>query len=118
MAVKSCWAITRRGSSLKSVMKLTEINHDRSPYAVPWGMGTLCTGKKAPIYGDGDTLHWQKGPHIWAWDTLRWPKGPHIWTWGHFALAKRPTYMGIGILCTGAKLPAYGHWDDTPHYGQ
>ena len=39
------------------------------------GTGTLCTGKKAPIYGHGDTLHWQKGPHIWAW--------------GHFALAKR-----------------------------
>ena len=25
----------QEGSSLKSVMKLTEINHDRSPYAVP-----------------------------------------------------------------------------------
>ena len=22
------------------------------------GMGTLCSGKKAPIYGHGDTLHW------------------------------------------------------------
>ena len=58
------------------------------------GMGTLCTGKKAPIYGDGDTLHWQKGPHIWGW--------------GHFALAKRPPYMGMGTLCTGKKAPYVG----------
>ena len=49
------------------------------------GMGTLCTGKKAPIYGHGDTLHWQKGPQIWAW--------------GHFALAKRPPHMSMGTVC-------------------
>ena len=36
--------------------------HNKSPL----GMGTLCTGKRAPIYGHGDTLQWQKGPHIWA----------------------------------------------------
>ena len=30
-------------------------------------MVTLCTGKEAPIYGHGDTLHWQRDPHIWAW---------------------------------------------------
>ena len=31
------------------------------------GMGTLCTSKKAPIYGHWDTLHCQKGPQMWAW---------------------------------------------------
>ena len=31
------------------------------------GMGTLCTSKKAPIYGHGDTLHSLKGSHVWAW---------------------------------------------------
>ena len=46
------------------------------------GMGTVCTGKKAPKYGHGDILHWQKGPPIWAW--------------GNFAMAKRPPYMGMG----------------------
>ena len=56
------------------------------------GMGTLCTGKKAPIYGHGDTLYWQEGPHIWAW--------------GHFALAK-----SMGTLCTGKKAPIYEHGD-------
>ena len=35
MANKYCWAITRGGSSLKSVMKLNEINHDLSPVGVP-----------------------------------------------------------------------------------
>ena len=57
-------------------------------------MGTLCTGKRAPIYRHGDTLHWQKGPQIWAW--------------GHFTLAKRAPYMGMGTLCTGKKAPIYG----------
>ena len=47
-------------------------------------MGILCTGKKAPMYGHGDTLHWQKGPHIWAW--------------AHFAVEKKPPYMGMGTL--------------------
>ena len=28
------------------------------------GKGTLSIGKKAPIYGHGDTLHWQKGTHL------------------------------------------------------
>ena len=28
MAVKSCWAISRRGSSSKNVIKLTEMNHE------------------------------------------------------------------------------------------
>ena len=60
------------------------------------GMGTLCTGKKAPIYGHGDTLNWQKRPPypgMWTLctakkrpicghgDTLHWQKGPHIWAW-------------------------------------
>ena len=45
-------------------------------------MRTLCTGQKAPILGHEHTLHWQKGSHISA---LR-----------HFALAKRPQYMGMG----------------------
>ena len=54
-----------------------------SPYM---GMGTRCTGKKARIKVDGDTLHWQKGPNVWAW--------------GHLTLAKRPPYMGMGTLCT------------------
>ena len=44
-----------------------------------WARGHIFTGKKAPIYGHGDTSHWQKGPQIWAWR--------------HFALAKRPLYM-------------------------
>ena len=57
------------------------------------GMGTLCTGKKAPIYGHGDTLHRRKGTHIWAW--------------GHFVLTKRPPCMGMGTLCTGNKAPIY-----------
>ena len=34
MAVKYCLPVTMRGSSLKNVMKSTEIIHDRSPYAV------------------------------------------------------------------------------------
>ena len=38
----------------------------------------------AAMYGISDTLHWQKGPHKWAW--------------GHFALAKRPAYMGMGLV--------------------
>ena len=57
------------------------------------GIGTPCVGKKAPISGLGDTLHWQKGAHIWAW--------------GHFALAKMPAYMGMGTLYTGKKAPIY-----------
>ena len=61
------------------------------------GMGTLCTGTKAPMYGHGDFLHWEKGNHIWAW--------------GHLVLAKRPTYMGMGTLCTGKKATIYGHGD-------
>ena len=28
------------------------------------GTGRLCTGKKAPIYGHGDSLHSHKGPCI------------------------------------------------------
>ena len=75
------------------------------------GMWTLCTGKKAPIYGHGDTLHWQKGPHIWARGHFALAKGAHKWAWGHFELAKRPPYMGIGTLCTGKKAPLYGHGD-------
>ena len=47
------------------------------------GMGTLCTGKRAPIYGHGDTLHWEKGPYIWAW--------------GHSALGKGPLYTGMHL---------------------
>ena len=58
---------------------------------------TICTGKTAPIYGHGDTLHWQKGPNIRPW--------------GHFALAKGPLYMGIQTLCTAKKAPIYGHGD-------
>ena len=57
------------------------------------GMGTLCTGKKAPIYGHGDTLHWQKGPYIWAW--------------GHFALGQSDTRDGPyegGKLAFGISL--------------
>ena len=47
-------------------------------------------------------------------------KGPHIWAWGHFAVAKRPPYMGMGTLCTGKKAPKYGHgdtlhWQKGPH---
>ena len=104
------------------------------------GMGTLCTGKKAPMYGHGDTLHRQKGPHVWAWvhfalakrppcmgmgtlctgkmapmyghgDTLHWQKGPRIWAWGHLTLAKRPPYMGMGTLCTSKMAPIYAHGD-------
>ena len=58
------------------------------------GIGTICTGKKVPIYGHGDTLHWQKAPHIWAW--------------GHLAMAKEPAYMRTGILCSGKKAPMSG----------
>ena len=62
-------------------------------------MGTLCTGKKPLVYGDGDNLHWQKAPHIWQW--------------GHFALAKSPSKMVMGThlplfvrfaVCTGIYL--------------
>ena len=42
----------------------------------------LCTAKKAPIFGHGDTLHCQKAPYIW--------------TWRHFALPKSPLEMGMG----------------------
>ena len=49
------------------------------------------------IYGDGDTLHWQKAPHIWQW--------------GHFALAKSPSYMAMGTLCTARKPLIYGNGD-------
>ena len=59
------------------------------------GMVTLCTSKKAPIHGHGDTLQWHKGAHIWAW--------------GHFALAKRPPYMGMGTLRTVKKARICGH---------
>ena len=70
------------------------------------GMAALCTGKKAPIYGHGDTLHWRNSPHLWAWK--------------HFALAKKPPYMGMETLCTGKKAPIYGHgdtlhWQKGPH---
>ena len=51
--------------------------------------------------GKGDTLHWEKGPHKWAW--------------GHVALAKRPSYMGMGTLCNGKKAPINGH-GDTLHW--
>ena len=61
------------------------------------GMETLCNGKKAPLYGNGDTLHWQKVPHIQTCE--------------HFALAKRPQYMGIWTLCIGKKAPIYRHGD-------
>ena len=61
------------------------------------GMGTLCTSKKAPVDGHGDTLHLQKGLHTWAW--------------GQFVVAKRPLYMGIETLCTCKKAPIYGHGD-------
>ena len=44
------------------------------------GMGTLCTGKKAPIDGQ----------------------------WGHFHLAKSSQYMGDRTLCTGEKAAI--HW--------
>ena len=62
------------------------------------GMGTLCSSKKAPIYGHGDTLHCQKGPIYGHGVTLNCQKGPHIRAWGHFALPKRPPYMGMGSL--------------------
>ena len=51
--------------------------------------GTFCISKKPPIYGQGDTLHKQKGPHIWAW--------------GHFALAKMSLYISIETFCTTKK---------------
>ena len=56
--------------------------------------------------GHGDTLHRQKGPHIWAW--------------GHFALAIKLPYIGIGTLCTVKNAPIYGngdtsHWQKCPH---
>ena len=53
------------------------------------------------MYGHGDTLHGQKGSHIWPW--------------GHFALAKRPPYMGMGTLCAGKNAPIHGH-GDTLHW--
>ena len=37
--------------------------------------------------------------------------GGYMGAWGHFALAKRPPYMGIGTLCTSKKAPIYGHGD-------
>ena len=61
------------------------------------GLGILCTGKRAPIYGHEDTLNWQKGPHTWAW--------------GHFALEEWLPYLGSGTLFTGKKDPIYGHGD-------
>ena len=61
------------------------------------GMRRLCTSKKAPIYEHGDTLHWQNGTHIWAR--------------GHFALAKRPPYMGMATLYTGKKAFINGNED-------
>ena len=64
------------------------------------GMGTLCNGKKAPIYGHRNTLHWQKGPHNWAW--------------GLIVLAKRPPYMGMGTLCTSKQAPIPGYGDTLP----
>ena len=63
----------------------------------PIAMGTLCTAKKHVIYGDGDTLHWQKAPHIWQR--------------GHFALPKSPSYMAMGTLCTAKKPLIYGDGD-------
>ena len=45
-------------------------------------MGTLCTGERPLIYGDGDTLHCQKAPHMRRWR--------------HLALAKIPSYMAMG----------------------
>ena len=72
------------------------------------GMGTLCTAKKAPIYGHGDTLQCQKGPNMWAW--------------GEFTLAKRRPYMGMGPPCTGEKRPymamgTIGSGNKAPIYG-
>ena len=46
---------------------------------------------------DGDTLHCQKAPHIWRW--------------GHLALAKSPSYMATGTLCTAKKPLIYGDGD-------
>ena len=52
-----------------------------SRHAAP---STTPTGAKVRvIYGDGDTLHWQKAPHIRRW--------------GHFALPKRPSYMAVRV---------------------
>ena len=60
-------------------------------------MGTLCTGKKSLIYGNGNTLHCQKAPHIRRW--------------GDFALAKSPSYMAMGTLCTAKKPLIHGDGD-------
>ena len=88
------------------------------------GMKTFCTGKKAPIYGHGDALPWQKGLYIWAWGHFALAKQT-LWAWRHFALAKKlpymgmallalakePLYMGMGTLCTCENASTYGHRD-------
>ena len=88
-------------------------------------MATLCTGIKASIYGNRDTLQYYKGLSIHGHedilhqhkdiniyghgDTLNWQKGPYIWAWRHFALAKKPPYMGMVALCTGKKAATKRH---------
>ena len=76
------------------------------------GMGILCTGKKAPVYGRCDIFALLNRPQYMGMETfLRWQKALHIWPWGHFALEKRSPYMGMGTLCTGKKAPIHGHGD-------
>ena len=78
------------------------------------GMATLCTPKKAPKYGHGDTLHCEKGPSLYLGmgtlytakrtpisvhgDTLQCQKDPYTWAWEHFAVLQRPLYMGMGLF--------------------
>ena len=84
------------------------------------GMETLCAGKQAPIYGHGDNLHWQKRAHIWTQGHFALAKRrPYMGmgAWGDVARAQRPRYMGMGTLCTGKKAPISGqgetlHWQN------
>ena len=55
-------------------------------------VNTVCTSKKASIHKHRDTLYYGH------WDTLKWQNSPNIWASGHFALAKKPRYTGMGTL--------------------
>ena len=56
------------------------------------GMGTFCIATQASIFGHADGLHYQKEFYKW--------------TWRHYALPRRPVFMGMQTACTVQK----GHY--------
>ena len=84
----------------------------RPPYT---DMGTLCTGKKAPIYGHGDTLHYRKSPHIWAWGQSVWVSASRMHSrlpCGALMLIRHPQPPDLRASDSGSggqQYPSAGH---------